>query len=144
MQSLCLFGSFYCTKHADVFGTQKSARKRQNLLVRPNVLATPATHLLPDPAAGTYNPALRDSYHISNFGDSVMCYSDVAPHETYLLFLTEFEGALSARYDDIFGAAAAFNDKNELEVLASLGESRFHVLQNHPCYLSLLFSLVGR
>ena len=61
-------------------------------------------------------------YNISNFGDEIMCYSDVTVGESYILFLTNFEGSLSARYDDIFGAATAYNDKHETEVLQSLGK----------------------
>ena len=61
-------------------------------------------------------------YNISNFGDEIMCYSDVTAGESYILFLTDFEGSLSARYDDIFGAATAYNEKHEAEVLQSLGK----------------------
>ena len=60
---------------------------------------------------------------MSNFGDEVMCYSNVQEGESYILFTTNFEGALSAKYDDIFGAAADYNEKNEAQVLQALGES---------------------
>ena len=60
---------------------------------------------------------------MSNFGDEVMCYSNVQEGESYILFMTNFEGALSAKYDDIFGAAADYNVKNEAQVLQALGKS---------------------
>ena len=83
----------------------------------------PLNTLLPSSPAGAYSPVLQDVYNVSNFGDSVMCYSHVQEGESYVLFLTDFEAALSAKYDDIFGAAAAYNAKNDAEVLAALGES---------------------
>ena len=52
-----------------------------------------------------------------------MCYSNVQEGESYILFMTNFEGALSAKYDDIFGAVADYNEKNEAQVLQALGES---------------------
>jgi hypothetical protein len=61
-------------------------------------------------------------YNVSNFGDKAMCYADVTAGESYLLFLTLYEGRLSAKYDDIFGAAADYNDENEKQVLDYLGE----------------------
>jgi hypothetical protein len=61
-------------------------------------------------------------YNVSNFGDKAMCYADVTAGETYLFFLTLYEGRLSAKYDDIFGAAADYNDENEKQVLDYLGE----------------------
>ena len=60
---------------------------------------------------------------MSNFGDEVMCYSNVQEGESYILFMTNFEGTLSAKYDDIFGAAADYNVKNEAQVLQALGKS---------------------
>ena len=54
-----------------------------------------------------------------------MCYSNVQEGESYILFMTNFEGALSAKYDDIFGAASDYNDKNEAQVLQTLGEYNF-------------------
>ena len=52
-----------------------------------------------------------------------MCYADVEAGQVYLLFLTTFQGRLSAKYDDIFGAASEHTDENEEEVLTALGES---------------------
>ncbi|XP_013395584.1 protein kinase C-binding protein NELL2 [Lingula anatina] len=60
-------------------------------------------------------------YNISNFGDKTMCYADVHEGETYILFLTTFDGRLSAKYDDIFGAAVSYSRENERQVLAALG-----------------------
>ena len=79
-------------------------------------------------------------YNVSNFGDEVMCYSNVKEGESYILFMTNFEGALSAKYDDIFGAAADYNVKNEAQVLQALGElfDRFH----RPHRKSLRFSVL--
>ena len=64
----------------------------------------------------------RNVYNVSNFGDKTMCYADVAEGETYLLFLTLFGGRLSAKYDDLFGAAADYDDESEAEILAAIGE----------------------
>ena len=69
-----------------------------------------------------YHLESRGLYNVSNFGDEVMCYSNVQEGESYILFMTNFEGALSAKYDDIFGAAAGYNDRNEAQVLEALGE----------------------
>ena len=62
-------------------------------------------------------------HNISNFGDKSMCYADVEEGQVYLLFLTTFQGRLSAKYDDIFGAASEHTDESEEEVLTALGES---------------------
>ena len=51
-----------------------------------------------------------------------MCYSNIQERETYILFMTNFEGKLSAKYDDIFGAAAHYNEKNKAQVLEALGK----------------------
>ena len=61
-------------------------------------------------------------FNVSNFGDKAMCYADVTQGELYVLFLTVFEGRLSAKYDDIFGAAADYTEDNEKQVLDYLGE----------------------
>ena len=74
-----------------------------------------------------YHLGIAGLYNVSNFGDEVMCYSKVQEGESYILFITNFEGALSAKYDDIFGAAADYNVKNEAQVLQALGKfDRFH------------------
>ena len=67
----------------------------------------------------------RNVYNVSNFGDKTMCYADVTEGDTYLLFLTIFGGRLSAKYDDLFGAAADYDDENEAEILAAIGEQPF-------------------
>lgn len=61
-------------------------------------------------------------FNVSNFGDKASCYADVTKGELYVLFLTVFEGRLSAKYDDIFGAAADYTQENEKQVLDYLGE----------------------
>ncbi|CAH1774937.1 unnamed protein product [Owenia fusiformis] len=67
------------------------------------------------------DPKLPNVYNISNFGDRIMCYADVNPGDNHILFLTTFGGRLSAKYDDIFGAAGAYNLQNEEYVLETLG-----------------------
>jgi len=72
-------------------------------------------------------------YNITNFGDSSACYADVAndvddPSEQkqeqrrHVFFLTTFDGHLSARYDDLFGAAADWSRDVEEEIDDALGE----------------------
>ena len=61
-------------------------------------------------------------YNVSNFGDEIMCYSNVQEGEPYILFMTNFEGQLSAKYDDIFGATADYNEKNEAKIFEAVGE----------------------
>lgn len=61
-------------------------------------------------------------FNVSNFGDTVMCYSDVEEGYTYFFFLTIFKDSLSGKYDDIFGATTEFNAQNEELVLAALGK----------------------
>lgn len=63
-----------------------------------------------------------DFCNVTNFGDKTMCYSDVSEGESYLLFLTVFEGGLSAKYDDLFGAVTDQTTANEEEILTALGE----------------------
>ncbi|KAL5010137.1 hypothetical protein ScPMuIL_012442 [Solemya velum] len=60
-------------------------------------------------------------YNVSNFGEKLMCYADVMAGESYILFLTEFKGRLSAKYDDIFGAAAPYTEYNERAIFDELG-----------------------
>ncbi|XP_074652907.1 uncharacterized protein LOC141907227 [Tubulanus polymorphus] len=70
------------------------------------------------------SPALnnhRPSYNISNFGDKAMCYADIEAGEKYILFLTTFKNRLSAKYDDIFGAAAPYTIDDEEELYKDLG-----------------------
>ncbi|XP_046355584.1 protein kinase C-binding protein NELL1-like isoform X1 [Haliotis rufescens] len=63
----------------------------------------------------------RKIYNISNFGDRSMCYADVVPGDTHIMFLTMYNGRLSAKYDDIFGAVAEFTSANEQQILDYLG-----------------------
>ncbi|KAI0228321.1 hypothetical protein LSAT2_021197 [Lamellibrachia satsuma] len=65
----------------------------------------------------------RNVFNVSNFGDKTMCYADVVDGESYLLFLTLFGGRLSAKYDDLFGAAADYDDDSEAEILAAIANS---------------------
>ena len=66
-------------------------------------------------------------YVISNFGDKKLCYADVSGGESYIFFLTEYQGRLSAQYDDIFGAAISFTEYNQDEVIKQLGEYNHHL-----------------
>lgn len=59
--------------------------------------------------------------NISNFGDKGLCYSDVKTSKHYILFLTTFRGGLSARYDDLFGAAVPWDRENEMSVYQAIG-----------------------
>ena len=61
-------------------------------------------------------------YMISNFGDKVNCYADVISGKNYILFVTLFNDSLSAKYDDIFGAADEQMIEREEEVTESLGK----------------------
>ena len=67
-------------------------------------------------------PAGPTFYNMSNFGDKVMCYAEVDEGETYVLFATTYEGRLSAKYDDIFGAVAEYSSETEDLVLGALGK----------------------
>ncbi|XP_070174926.1 uncharacterized protein [Littorina saxatilis] len=60
-------------------------------------------------------------FNVSNFGDKATCYADVTDGELYVFFLTLFQGRLSAKYDDIFGAVADYTEDNEKQVLDYLG-----------------------
>ncbi|KAK3105543.1 hypothetical protein FSP39_000113 [Pinctada imbricata] len=66
-------------------------------------------------------PVGKEVFIISNFGDKKLCYADVTSGERYILFLTEYQGRLSAQYDDIFGAAVSFTKQNEDEVVKQIG-----------------------
>ena len=59
--------------------------------------------------------------NVTNFGLSSACYSDVVINENYVLFLTLFHKRLSAKYDDIFGAATLYSPELKEEVLQGLG-----------------------
>ena len=60
-------------------------------------------------------------YNVSNFGDRKMCYADVMEGKNYILFLTTYKQRLSAKYDDIFGAATRFTEANVREIEAQVG-----------------------
>ena len=60
--------------------------------------------------------------NVTNLGDKTLCYADVTAGERYVLFLTPFQGRLSAKYDDLFGAAADLTRDSERQVLDYLGE----------------------
>ena len=69
-------------------------------------------------------PTIDDSqnvYNVTNFGDRKMCYADVMEGRNYLLFLTTYKQRLSAKYDDIFGAATKYTESNVDEVKAQVG-----------------------
>jgi hypothetical protein len=51
-----------------------------------------------------------------------MCYSEVEKNELYILFLTQFDGKLSAKYDDLFGAVEKFSSESEHRILRALGK----------------------
>ena len=51
-----------------------------------------------------------------------MCYADVIAGQEYILFMTLYDGGLSAKYDDIFGAAAELSEENEDQVMDYLGK----------------------
>lgn len=74
--------------------------------------------------------ATASVFNISNFGDKAMCYADVRHGEMYIFFLTVFRNRLSAKYDDVFGAAAEFSEENERQVLDYLGKSLTPSLHN--------------
>lgn len=61
-------------------------------------------------------------YNISNFGPKTMCYADITEGRSYILFLTTFGGRLSAKYDDIFGAATEWSPNTERVILEGLGK----------------------
>ena len=65
----------------------------------------------------------HDTISITNFGTRVACYSDVLVGESYVMFLTQYQGSLSAKYDDIFGATAADDQDTVEEILEALGTS---------------------
>lgn len=63
----------------------------------------------------------KNTFVISNFGDKKMCYADIQENEMYILFLTVYKQRLSAKYDDIFGAATELTKPREEEILTHLG-----------------------
>lgn len=63
----------------------------------------------------------KNTFVISNFGDKKMCYADIQENEMYILFLTVYKRRLSAKYDDIFGAATELTKPREEEILTHLG-----------------------
>lgn len=75
----------------------------------------------------------RNVYNMSNFGDKVMCYADIDDGGTYLFFATTYDGRLSAKYDDIFGAATVYSEDMENDILEALGELFFE-----GCFCALL------
>ena len=72
-------------------------------------------------------------YNISNFGDRKMCYADVMEGDSYILFLTTYKERLSAKYDDIFGAATKFTEYNVREVLDQVGSGKLFFLYMVVC-----------
>lgn len=63
-------------------------------------------------------------YNISNFGDRKMCYADVTDGKNYIFFLTTYRQRLSAKYDDIFGAATKYTESNAQAVLEQVGTGK--------------------
>lgn len=63
-------------------------------------------------------------YNISNFGDRKMCYADVSDGKNYILFLTTYKQRLSAKYDDIFGAATKYTETNAQAVQDQVGTGK--------------------
>ena len=87
-------------------------------------------HLLADiPAISDDEYGERRVYNVSNFGDKIMCYADVDEGATYVLFVTTYDGRLSAKYDDIFGAATRYNDDAENEALEAQGKATESILK---------------
>ena len=62
------------------------------------------------------------TYNVSNFGDRHACYADVTVGDEYVLFLTIFDGRLSAKYDDLFGAVTERTRETEDEIFEAIGE----------------------
>ena len=60
-------------------------------------------------------------HNVSNFGDKSLCYSEVDEDKIYILFLTIFNGKLTAKYDDLFGAVDDFSEEKERSILSTLG-----------------------
>ena len=74
----------------------------------------------------------RNTFVISNFGDKKMCYADISEDEIYILFLTVYKQRLSAKYDDIFGAATELTKLKEEEILTQLGRRYFFICGQIP------------
>ncbi|XP_045207077.2 protein kinase C-binding protein NELL1-like isoform X1 [Mercenaria mercenaria] len=72
-------------------------------------------------------------YNISNFGDRKMCYADVTDGKNYILFLTTYKQRLSAKYDDIFGAATKYTENNVQAVLDQTGTDAADWLEWSSC-----------
>lgn len=70
----------------------------------------------------TKSVAPDNVYNISNFGSKAKCYADVEAGNRYILFLTLFDGQLSAKYDDLFGAASVFTESDDEEINNYLGK----------------------
>ncbi|XP_014783058.1 uncharacterized protein LOC106878382 [Octopus bimaculoides] len=64
---------------------------------------------------------LNSTYLISNFGEQISCYADVDSGKKYIFFLTVYEGHLSGKYDDIFGAADKFSEELDAKIMKILG-----------------------
>ncbi|GAB1609448.1 uncharacterized protein LOC115220998 [Argonauta hians] len=60
-------------------------------------------------------------YRISNFGEQISCFADVDTGKKYIFFLTVYQGHLSGKYDDIFGAADDFSDELDARIMKILG-----------------------
>lgn len=80
---------------------------------------------------------LPNVYNISNFGDRKMCYADVLDGKNYILFLTTYKQRLSAKYDDIFGAAITLTEKNAQEVLDQVGSGESVLYCCYSCFILL-------
>ena len=124
-------------------GTRVSPSKRQPTATKPSPRTTATV------TAGMTTAAARQGngdvsaprwprggrlFNVTNFGDSSACYADVAndvnddggdpggqQQHRHVFFLTTFNGHLSARYDDLFGAAADWSRDAEEEIDDSLG-----------------------
>ena len=65
-------------------------------------------------------------FNVTNFGDSSACYVDVTVSDDslpvrHVFFMTIFNGHLSARYDDLFGAVTDWSRDIEEEIDEALG-----------------------
>ncbi len=77
---------------------------------------------------GSVPERLTGIHNVSNLGDRALCYSDVTSQERYILFLAIFNQGLSAKYDDLFGAAVDFSQENENQVLQALGKKKYRLI----------------
>lgn len=72
-------------------------------------------------------PATNESsniYNITNFGDRKMCYADIDDGRNYIFFLTTYKQRLSAKYDDLFGAATDYTENNVNEVKKEMKQGK--------------------